>query len=162
MNVQGVLLKSSRTVEGRVGYQMKRAQHALRLEVDGALRGLGLTAPQYAALSALEESPGLSGVALARRSFVTPQTMNGILTNLEAAGLLARRNHPEHGRVLQAYLTEEGAGLVVEAHRVVEAIEERMLSGLSEDERRRLLDALRSCVDSLEPSGNRTVTQASE
>ena len=77
------------------------------------MRELGLTTPQYAALSALEESPGLSGVALARHSFVTPPTMNGIVTNLENAGLVVRRRHPEHGRVLQAYLTEEGAGLVV-------------------------------------------------
>jgi hypothetical protein len=31
-----------------VGYQLKRAQHALRLEMDGALRGVGLTTPRYA------------------------------------------------------------------------------------------------------------------
>ena len=45
----------------RVGYQMKRAEHALRLEMDGALRGVGLTTPQYAALSVLEDEAGLSG-----------------------------------------------------------------------------------------------------
>jgi DNA-binding MarR family transcriptional regulator len=47
-----------------------------------------------------------------------------------------RRSHPEHGRVLQTYLTEEGVGLVVRAHWVVEAIEERMLSNLGKEERR--------------------------
>ncbi len=47
-----------------------------------------------------------------------------------------RRSHPEHGRALQTYLTEEGVGLVVRAHRVVEAIEERMLSNLGKEERR--------------------------
>ncbi len=97
-------------------------------KLDKALRELGLTTPQYATLSALEESPGLSGAALARHSFVTPPTMNGIVTNLETTGLVVRRSHPKHGRVLQAYLTEEGVGLVVQAHRVVEAIEERILS----------------------------------
>jgi DNA-binding MarR family transcriptional regulator len=35
--------------------------------MDTALRGLGLTTPQYAALTFLEESPGLSGAQLARR-----------------------------------------------------------------------------------------------
>ena len=136
-------------VEGRVGYQMKRAEHALRLRMDGALRGLGLTTPQYAALSALEGSPGLSGAALARLGFVTPQTMNGIVTNLEAAGLVERRPHPEHGRVLQTYLTEKGEQLVSGAHEVIRDVEERMLGGLGDEDRRRLLEALRSCAESL-------------
>ena len=133
----------------RVGYQMKRAEHALRLEMDAALRGVGLTTPQYAALSVLEGEAGLSGAALARRCFVTPQTMNKILMNLEGAGMVERRPHPEHGRVLSAYLTEKGAELVALAHGEVEAIEESMLSGLDREGRSRLLEDLRGCAESL-------------
>ena len=133
----------------RVGYQMKRVQHALRLEMDDALRGLGLTTPQYAALSVLVEGPGSSGAEVARRCFVTPQTMNGVLVNLEGSGLLSRRTHPEHGRVLQAYPTREGEELLVRADRAVLEIEEKMLSGLQRDERLRLLEALRSCAGAL-------------
>ncbi len=48
-------------VESRVGYQMKRVQHALRIEMDRALREMGLTTPQYAALGALQAAPGSSG-----------------------------------------------------------------------------------------------------
>src|SRR5918998_2119529 len=117
-------------------------------KLDKALRELGLTTPQYATLSALEESPGLWGAALARHSFVTPQTMNGIVTNLETTGLVVRRSHPKHGRVLQAYLTEEGVGQVVRAHWVEEAIEERILSDPGKEERRWLLDGLRSFTGS--------------
>ena len=65
--------------------------------MDKALREVCMTTAQYAALSALEAAPGLSGAELARRSLVTPQTMNAILVNLEAAGLVVRRPHPEHG-----------------------------------------------------------------
>lgn len=137
----------------RVGYELKRAQHALRVEMDGALREVGLTTPQYAALAVLEGEPGLSGAELARRCFVTPQTMNGIVANLENAGLLERRPHPEHGRVLRAYLTGEGEAMVSRAHAPIEAIEERMLAGTGEDERGRLLRALRDCADALERRG---------
>jgi DNA-binding MarR family transcriptional regulator len=133
----------------RIGYQMKRVQHALRLEMDGALREVGLTTPQYAALSVLEDEAGLSGAALARRCFVTPQTMNQILVNLEGSGMVERRPHPEHGRVLSAYLTEKGAELVALAHAVVETIEERMLADLDSEERSRLLEALENCAESL-------------
>src|SRR5215213_10460163 len=132
-----------------VGYQMKRAQHALRLAMDSALRGVGLTTPQYAALSVLEEEAGLSGAALARRCFVTPQTMNQILMNLQGSEMVERRPHPEHGRVLSVYLTSKGAGLVAQAHGEVRSIEERMLSRLDREERSQLLETLRRCADSL-------------
>ncbi len=141
-------------LESSIGYELKRAQHALRKRLDGALRGIGLTTPQYAALSALGASPGLSGAELARRGFVTPQTMNAIIAGLEAAGLILRRPHPAHGRMLQAYLTEAGRDLLSRADREAEAVNRRMLAGLDQGERRQLLDALRSCVASLEPSGS--------
>ena len=137
------------TLGRRIGYQMKRAQHALRLEMDDVLRELGLTTPQYAALSVLAEGPGSSGAEVARRCFVTPQTMNGVLVKLEHAGLISRRTHPEHGRVLQAYLTPEGEDKLAQAHHAVVGIEERMLSGLGRDERLSLLEALRGCAESL-------------
>lgn len=138
------------SLEGRVGYQLKRVQHALRNRMDEVLRDLGLTTPQYAALSVLADGSGLSGAELARRSFVTAQTMNGILANLEAAGLIERRPHPEHGRVLQAYLTESGERLVSRAHEEVGDVEEWMLSDLASEERRNLLEMLRVCTNSLE------------
>lgn len=136
-------------LENRVGYELKKAQHALRLRMDAALKEVGVTTPQYAALSVLVEEPGLSNAQLARRSFVTPQTMNQILARLEALGLIQRRAHPEHGRVLQAYLTQEGERLREECQRRVAAVEERMVSGLSTIERRRLLEALRGCTEAL-------------
>ena len=80
--------------EESVGYQLKRVQHVLRIQMDNALREIGLTTPQYAALNAIEEKPGLSGNKIARQCFVTPQTMNLILTNLESVGLIIRRPHP--------------------------------------------------------------------
>lgn len=136
-------------LESSVGYALKRAQHALRLRMDEELKEVELTTPQYAVLSVLEEAPGLSGAALARRSFVTPQTMNVIVTKLERSGLIERGPHPEHGRVLRAYLTGKGRGLVSGAHEKVDAIEERMLSGLSQEDRTRLVETLNECADAL-------------
>ncbi len=155
------IVETENVLESRVGYQLKRAEHALRLEMDGALRGVGLTTPRYAALSVLGDDPGLSGAELARRCFVTPQTMNAIVVNMESAGLVLRRPHLEHGRVLQAYLTETGEKLVSRAHEIVEAIEQRMLARLDRDERLRLSNALRSCTGSLETKADKTAgTQA--
>lgn len=137
-------------LDSSVGYELKRVQHALRREMDGEVRALGLTTPQYAALSVLERGEELSGAELARRCFVTPQTMSGILSGLESAGLIQRRPHPTHGRLVQARLTESGGGLLSRAHERVWAVEERMVSGLSGAERESLLLALKRCTAALE------------
>lgn len=140
-------------MEQPIGYELKRAQHALRLRMDEALRAVGLTTPQYAVLSLLEAAPGLSNAELARRAFVTAQTMNAIVANLNSAGLLTRRPHPTHGRVQETMLTEQGRETLELALPLVETIERRMLAGLGSDERQQLLTALRSGADALEGDG---------
>lgn len=137
-------------LDEQAGYQLKHAQHALRLAMDAALRPFGLTTPQYAALSVLEDSPGLSSAALARRCFVTPQTMNAIVIQLEASGLVERRPHPEHGRVLQTSLTTTGQQRVTVAQHVVRRIEEHMVAPFTMAERRQFVRWLQLCSQALE------------
>src|SRR5882757_11100931 len=84
------------------GYLLKRAQAALHAGMAGALREHGATLAQYAVLAALDEEPGLSNAGLARRAFVTPQTMNQVLRELEQKGWVTRHPHPGHARILQA------------------------------------------------------------
>jgi DNA-binding MarR family transcriptional regulator len=134
----------------QIGYQLKRAQQALRTAMDEALRDVGLTTAQYAALSTLEDMPGASSAALARACFVTAQTMNEIVASLQAAGLIRRQPHPEHGRILQAYLTEQGQARVTQAHALVRLVGERMVAGLSPQERDQFLQWLRRCSEALE------------
>ena len=97
-----------------------------------ALGPYGLTVTQFAVLTGLEEEPGLSNADLARRAFVTPQSMHAVLQELESRQFLVRRPHPQHRRVLQAELTEGGRGTLEEAADAVDAVEERMLGKLSE------------------------------
>jgi DNA-binding MarR family transcriptional regulator len=138
--------------EESVGYQLKRVQHALRVRMDNALRETGLTTPQYAALNAIEEKPGQSGNKIARQCFVTPQTMNLILANLESVGLIVRRPHPEYGRILQAYLTPLGESRLQESHQRVYTIEENMVADFDDEQLNQLAQALRTCANALEAS----------
>jgi DNA-binding MarR family transcriptional regulator len=142
-------MNTSDRVTDRVGYQLKRAQQALRTAMDEGLRAQGITTPQYAALTALDGDEPLSGAELARRCFVTPQTMNAILVGLERARLVERAPHAEHGRVIEARLTKRGGAKVQDAHRTVFEIEERMLSEITPGARRRLNETLRRLVENL-------------
>ena len=109
-----------------IGFALKQAQQALRTRLDSELREIGLTTPQYAVLAFLEVEPGASNAALARRAFVTPQTMQAILMALERAGLIARTPHPEHGRVQMTELTVRGRGALKAASGIVAEAEERL------------------------------------
>ena len=137
-------------MENRVGYQLKRAQHSLRLRTDATLRTLSLTTPQYAALSGIERQPGTSSALLARQSFVTAQTMNEIVGLLVNRNLVERRCHPENRRIIQLFLTVAGQTLLEQAHLLVAIIEEQMVVALAEEERLQLTHWLRQCSDTLE------------
>ena len=145
-------MNTSDRMKDRVGYQLKRAQQALRTAMDEGLRAQGITTPQYAALTALDADEPLSGAELARRCFVTAQTMNAILVGLERARLVERTAHAKHGRVIEARLTKRGRAKVEDAHRTVFGIEERMLSKITPAGRRRLNETLLQLVENLRTS----------
>jgi DNA-binding MarR family transcriptional regulator len=135
--------------ERYVGYLLKRAQHALRTEMDRSLNFHGLTTPQYVVLAALEKYPGSSSAELARRCFVTPQTMFRIVAGLTKRGLVRRKEVPRHGRELPADLTPEGRSKVRACHSRVMDVERRMLAPLSRDQRRTLARLLQECSEGL-------------
>ena len=145
-------MNTSDRVLDLVGYHLKRAQQALRAAMDEGLRAQGLTTPQYAALTHLEADEPLSGAELARRCFVTAQTMNAILVGLERARLVERKAHAKHGRVIEAQLTKRGRAKVDDAHRTVFGIEERMLFKIAPAQRRRLNETLHRLVENLSAS----------
>jgi DNA-binding MarR family transcriptional regulator len=133
----------------RPGWLLKRAQDALHAAMTTALQAHGATLPEYAVLTALAEQPGMSNADLARRTFVTPQTMNQVLRELEHRGWVSRRPHPEHGRILQAELTADGRQVLGGCQQAVDAVEERMLAGLDQAGRRQLVAGLKSCIAGL-------------
>ena len=133
-----------------VGYVLKVAQQSLRLAMDTAMRDLGVTAPQYAVMRFLDESPGMSGADLARRAFVTPQTMNRIIFNLDEAGMIERAPDTKSGRALNTRLSPAGRRLLRRCRERVDAVENTMLSGLTTAEREQLRDLLQCCADSLQ------------
>jgi DNA-binding MarR family transcriptional regulator len=100
--------ESYRGTEGHTGYLLRQAWHAFRTAMEAVLRPHGLTSAQYAVMSVLARDPGASGAELARAGNTTPQATNGVLSTLEREGLIERRAHPTHGRILQATLTPEG------------------------------------------------------
>lgn len=143
-------MQSDVPVNQQVGYLVKRLQQHIRTTLDDALSRHGVTMSAYAALAVLEDAPGLSNAELARRCFVTPQTMNRIIQDLEHKEIAERRPDPDHGRILQTRLTPRGRQLLERCHRQVDALHTRMLADLDRTEQACLTDLLQRCIQSLE------------
>src|SRR5580700_3471046 len=133
----------------RVGYLIKRAQMVLHDAMADALGSHDLTVTQFAVLTGLHEEPGLSNADLARRAFVTPQSMHAVLQGLERLQFVVRRPHPQHLRVLQAELTETGRRTLKSANNSVNAVEEQMPRKLPTRARGRFSSPPSFCIDSL-------------
>jgi DNA-binding MarR family transcriptional regulator len=146
-------VSSSRTarpkVTPRISYVVGRLDRALRREIGRLVAPHGLTVPQYTALSILRDRAGLSNAQLARRSYVTPQSMNEVIAALERDGLVARSPAANHGRVLEMTLTDAGHEVLARCERAVDEMESRMLADLDEEGRAQLLTALKDCVHRL-------------
>ena len=64
------------------GVLIKETQSLLNQRMDDRLRPLALSVPQYACLTALQDTPGITSSELARRAFVSRQSMNVLLLSL--------------------------------------------------------------------------------
>ncbi|MDQ1038400.1 DNA-binding MarR family transcriptional regulator [Streptomyces sp. V3I8] len=143
MNQEGVDLKTS------LGYLLKEASSALRVAMEEVLRPLGMSVTHYSCLELLSQRPGLSNSELARGAFVTRQSMNVLLQNLEREGYVTRPAQAPVGKVLPTQLTPRGRQSLEQATAAVRSVELRMLAGLTEADRSHALRTLRSMIHSL-------------
>jgi DNA-binding MarR family transcriptional regulator len=156
--VAGVVFSRSEELRAletpRVGYLIYRLERRLRARLDRAVSVHGVTTTEYVTLSVLREQDGLSSAELARLALVTPQAMNLVISALERRELVARRPHPEHGRVLRTSVTELGLAALSACDRDIDVIEAQMLGDLDPATLEVVRTALRSCAHALEQSAS--------
>ncbi|MGP3955849.1 MarR family winged helix-turn-helix transcriptional regulator [Nonomuraea sp. 3N208] len=140
---------SQEGVSRRIGYLIKQADQAFRRSCEERLRELGLSMSQYAVLRALADAPGAPAAELARRTFVTRQSLRDVLSGLTAAGLASVAARPTTGRALPITLTEAGQTLLDQADTIVLDVEERMITGLPPSDVHKLASLLTACTRNL-------------
>lgn len=137
-----------------LGVLIKAVQTVLHQRMDEVLRPMGLTVSQYACLQNLHDTPQISSSDLARRTFVSRQSMNVLLRGLERQGLVERAGGPGPRRELGAVLTAEAERLLKRAEVAVAGVAERMAATLVPGDRDELVRMLSACRDALlSPSG---------
>ena len=69
-----------------ISYVIARLERAVRAAINERVRPYGLTTLQYTTLSVLGRRGALSNAQLARRSYMTPQSMSEVIEALETQG----------------------------------------------------------------------------
>jgi DNA-binding MarR family transcriptional regulator len=136
--------------EPGVSYAVARLHQRLFAGITERVSPYGLTTLQFTTLSVLSRHGApLSTSQLARRAFMTPQSMSEVIHALERKGLIKRNPHPNHRRTLPATLTAKGRRVLAECDAAVSEFEDSMLAGFSEKDRAAFLDMVKAAVRNL-------------
>ena len=107
------LTRKTRQAETRRAAQlMKRIMIHFRSQMDEQLRPQGVTTAQLHVMKVIRDEPGGSGAQLARACYVTPQSAQALLKNLEDGGWITRTKDRVNDRILIAQLTPSGVKLL--------------------------------------------------
>lgn len=103
---------------------------------------LGLSGRDYTALAVISEDSPSSQQELARLMGKAPAMCVGMLDEMEAAGYVERVRDPKDRRRSVVTLTAKGTKILADADALAAEIEAKVIEGLSEGERDRLLALL--------------------
>ncbi|GAA5054528.1 MarR family winged helix-turn-helix transcriptional regulator [Nocardia callitridis] len=139
----------ARQASEELGVLIKETQAVLHQRMDEALRPIGLSVPQYVCMQNLYDTPGITGSELARRTFVSRQSMSVLLQGLERRGLVERSEEAGPRRERATILTESAVALLGRARATVAGIAETMTAGLDRPRLEQLRALLTDCRDAL-------------
>lgn len=147
---EAVQVEEATRAEPGVSYAVARLHQRLFAGITERVASYGLTTLQFTTLSVLSRHGApLSTSQLARRAFMTPQSMSEVIHALENKGLIKRNPHPNHRRTLPATLTAKGRRVLAECEAAVTEFEDSMLAGFSEKDRATFLDMVKAAVRNL-------------
>jgi DNA-binding MarR family transcriptional regulator len=116
---------------GRLGYLLKHARERLGGLTAEVLAPFGVTGRQVAVLIAIDDRVPLSQQEVARRLGVDRTTMVDLVDELEAKGLVQRRQDRADRRRNVVALTPAGTAALEGASRATRDAEQRFLAALS-------------------------------
>jgi DNA-binding MarR family transcriptional regulator len=128
-------------------WHLKQAWYFSLTAVNDAVSGHGVSTAQIGVLRQLANEPGLSGAELARRLLITPQGVQLALKALEERGLVQRKPDPQHARILQAFLTEQGRNVAEAVVKDAIAAHDAVFGVLSPEEQETLRELLARVVE---------------
>jgi DNA-binding MarR family transcriptional regulator len=124
---------------GLIGYRLRLAQQSVFRDFAASVPGM--SPGRVGMLLLIEANPGVTQSRLAHAVSRDRSTMVGVLDQLQAKGLIARRRGADR-RTNGVWLTRSGRGVLLRAKRAIAVHERRVAARLSPAERAQLLELL--------------------
>ena len=102
------------------------------------LREMDLAPPHAGMLRAVAANPGSSQQNLAAVLGMVPSRLVPLLDDLEARGLVERRDHADDRRLYALFLTDKGAKAMADVGRIARAHDDALCASLTGRERQEL------------------------
>ena len=133
---------------GQLLFRLWRVSHTRAAE---ALESLGLTTALFALLNVLGTREGAIQQELGSAMGIDPSTMVSLIDQLETAGLAERRPRPTDRRAREVAITPKGRRMLKQGRALAMQVEDDVLRGLNDAQRRQLLALLRRALASAPP-----------
>lgn len=128
--------------DARLGFLMHDVSRLRRSVFDEFMKPLGVTRSQWWVLACLSRHDGMIQSDLANVLELGKAALGGLIDRLEFSGFIDRRPDEFDRRVKRIFLTGSGTQLIKEMVIQNHEMSERILEGLSTEERYRLADML--------------------
>lgn len=115
-----------------LGFLIGDVSRLVRRRFDERARLIGVTRPQWRALTALSRAEGVQQGALAELLEVEPITLCRMIDRLEEAGLVERRRDPDDRRAWNLYLTDKARPLIERLRVIAEEVFSTALADIPE------------------------------
>ena len=134
------------------GYTIKQVQQQIHTIMEDVLRPLSLSLSQYNVLKSLEASSPTTGAELARKAFVTPQTMHTMLTTMEQKKLIIRTTIQGNTKSFNISKTDKGTKALNDADGALSKLFDQANASLTSQEYDELEQLLRKLSSGLKVS----------
>ena len=131
-----------RNVDRMFGFVLHDVARLFRKEYNNRVRELGVTRSQWRVIANLYRNEGVTQTELADILEIEPATLARLLDRLEAADWVERRPCEKDRRAKRLHLTDRPAQYIDRMFEVSTEIEHDALSGMSAEEKERLITVL--------------------
>lgn len=132
---------------GMLGPRINRASKMIRRRFNEAVNEEGLFSGQQHIILLLKHNEGLTVGQIAEAIGVATATASVSVKRMEKAGFLVRRSDECDARITKLYLTEKGYYATEHIKEKMDALEQIMAKGLTEEEKLLLSDLMDRIID---------------
>ena len=127
-------VKSRFLITDSIGFYIARARNSLQMDMDAALKTLGVNAPQMGVLLSIANRGTATPFELSKELVIDTGLMTRMLDKLETHGWLKRERSLEDRRVVNLYLTEAGERMSAELAKIVPDVLNTRLQTFTKEE----------------------------